>query len=414
MPILMVDFNAYFASVEQQLQPHLRGKPVAVVPVDAETTCCIAVSYEARAWGIKTGTLVAEARRVCPHLHIVVARPECYVRMHHRIVDVVERCIHIEEVASIDEMWGEVYVKNEKEGRALAQLIKQRLREAVGSYIRCSIGVGPNVFLAKVGTDLQKPDGFVYLQREDVPKRLLHLGLRDFCGIGRRMEERLARAGIKTVADLYATNKETLRRVWGGVEGARFYAMLRGDDVRRTHRGARSLGHSHVLPPESRNLDGAYAVGHILLQKAAMRLRHKKWVCGKLSVWVRWQDRNTWAQEIGVGYTANTMRLLEAYDTLWNKLRLWLTMHEHGNGTPKFLSIGVLFSDLRVAHEVTSELFEQDRRQERLCRAVDALNSQYRRSKILWGGAMKTRNAAPMRIAFSRVPDIDLEGNWEN
>ncbi len=411
----MLDFNAYFASVEQQMQPRLRGKPVVVVPVDADSTCCIAVSYEARAWGIKTGTLVADARRVCPNLNIVVARPELYVRVHERIVEVVERCIHIEEVASIDEMWGEVYVKSEEEGRELAEKIKRCLREDVGECLQCSIGIGPNVFLAKVGTDLEKPNGFVYLRREDVPERLLHLRLRDLCGIGKRMEERLSRAGIKTVAALYGASRDSLRRVWGGVEGERFYAMLRGECVQRSHEATRSLGHSHVLPPETRNFYGAYAVGHRLLQKAAMRLRHKGLVCGKLGVEVRWQDRSRWTEEMGVGYTCDTMRLLKAYDQMWEALHAWLNslICDDAERCPRFLSVGVHFSDLQKVSEVSHELFDEDRRRERLCVAVDALNQRYGKGKVLWGGAITARDAAPMRIAFSRVPDVDLEGDWD-
>jgi DNA polymerase-4 len=414
MPILMVDFNAYFASVEQQMQPRLRGKPVVVVPVDADSTCCIAVSYEARAWGIKTGTLVADAKRVCPKLNIVVARPELYVRVHERIIDAVEKCIHIEEVASIDEMWGEVYVKSEGEGQDLAEKIKKRVREDVGEYLRCSIGIGPNVFLAKVATDLEKPDGFAYLTREDVPKRLLHLELRDLCGIGKRMEERLRRSGIQRIAELYASSREFLRAVWGGVEGERFYEMLRGGQLDRKQVFTRSLGHSHVLPPEARNLNGAYAVGHRLLQKAAMRLRHKKLVCGKLGIEVRLSNRKKWVEEVEVSYTCDTKRLLEAYEKAWGSLQF--CVYSLGALDNKicssFLAVGVYFSDLRKVEEMPYDLFESDQRRERLCMILDSINQRYGRGKILWGGAILSRDAAPMRIAFSRVPNMDLEGDW--
>jgi len=101
---LFLDMNSYFASVEQQLRPELRGKPVAVVPMLAETTCCIAVSYEARRYGIKTGTRVQDARLLCPRLELVEARPKEYIRIHHQILRAVDTVLPVEAVLSIDEM----------------------------------------------------------------------------------------------------------------------------------------------------------------------------------------------------------------------------------------------------------------------------------------------------------------------
>src|SRR5258708_35644206 len=92
---LFLDLNAYFASVEQQVTPALRGKPVVVVPVMADSTCCIAASYEAKAYGIKTGTRVGDAKKLCPGLRLVEARHELYVLYHHRIVDTVASCVPV-------------------------------------------------------------------------------------------------------------------------------------------------------------------------------------------------------------------------------------------------------------------------------------------------------------------------------
>src|SRR5205807_1279315 len=101
---LFIDMNSYFASVEQQLDPSLRGLPVAVAPVDAETTSCIAASYEAKKFGVRTGTRIGEARRMCPGLRVVPARPKVYVRMHHQIIKAVESVLPVASVLSIDEM----------------------------------------------------------------------------------------------------------------------------------------------------------------------------------------------------------------------------------------------------------------------------------------------------------------------
>lgn len=102
---LFIDCDSFFASVEQHLDPSLRGKPVGVAPVMAETSCCIAASYEAKKLGIKTGTSVRDARILCPGIRIVESKPSEYVKIHHRVIEAVESCIHVEAVLSIDEMW---------------------------------------------------------------------------------------------------------------------------------------------------------------------------------------------------------------------------------------------------------------------------------------------------------------------
>ena len=101
---LLVDFNSYFASVEQQVEPRLRGRPVGVVPMMADTTVCIAASIEAKTFGVKTGTKVGEAKRLCPGIELVLARHEVYIDFHHRAVAAVDTVVPVRQVLSIDEM----------------------------------------------------------------------------------------------------------------------------------------------------------------------------------------------------------------------------------------------------------------------------------------------------------------------
>jgi DNA polymerase-4 len=115
-----VDFNSYFASVEQQERPQLRGKPIGVLPVMAETTCCIAASYEAKEFGVKTGTPVREARKLCPNIIFVEARPYLYVEYHHRLIEIVESCTPVEKTLSIDEMVCRLTGSQQQKDKALA------------------------------------------------------------------------------------------------------------------------------------------------------------------------------------------------------------------------------------------------------------------------------------------------------
>ena len=133
---LYVDFNSYFASVEQQLRPELRGKPIAVVPVETDSTCAIAASYEAKAFGVKTGTMIHEAKRLCPGLVCVLARHECYVEFHHRLIEEIERHIPVTAVCSIDEVACRL-MDNEislERSTAIAQSIKSGIANNIGPY----------------------------------------------------------------------------------------------------------------------------------------------------------------------------------------------------------------------------------------------------------------------------------------
>ena len=209
---LYVDFNSYFASVEQQLRPELRGKPIGVLAVMAETTCCIAASYEAKAFGIKTGTGVRDARKLCRDMIFVEARPPLYVQYHHKLIEIVESCTHVEKVLSIDEMVCKLTGSQQVKENALklAAKIKREINKQF-EHIHCSIGIAPNTFLAKTASNMQKPNGCVVIEDSDIPNKLLTLNLRALNGIGSQMHTRLTRYGIDTVEKLYAANKQRIK-----------------------------------------------------------------------------------------------------------------------------------------------------------------------------------------------------------
>ena len=165
---LYVDLNSYFASVEQQLRPELRGKPIGVLPVLAETTCCIAASIDAKRFGIKTGTPVWQARKLHKNIIFVQARPATYVEIHHRIVAAVESCTPVTAVLSIDEMTCDLMGSEQQEKKAIAlgKRIKQAIYTQVGEVLHSSIGIGPNRFLAKTASNMQKPDGLTVIRPE--------------------------------------------------------------------------------------------------------------------------------------------------------------------------------------------------------------------------------------------------------
>jgi DNA polymerase-4 len=405
MPLraLIVDFNSFFASVEQQMRPELRGRPVAVAPVKAETTSAIAASYEAKAFGVKTGTRIAEARRMCPGLIVVQARPPLYVEKHEELVEIIDSCMHVEKTWSIDEMECDLTgVWREREKAVeLAHKIKRTIAEQAGDYLRCSIGIAPNHLLAKLASDLQKPDGLVVIEEHELPQRLYGLKLQDFSGISHAMEARLRAHGIATVEQMCAATKEELRAAWESVTGEWMWRALRGENVRWLHGENRTMGHSHVLSPAQRNDADARAVLHRLLQKAAMRLRNIQHFATGLAVSVKYVNRPRWRESMSFQESQDTLQLLHTLNQLWER------RPTHG-GAP--LLVGVSLFGLTPEQSVTRSLFADEKRQ-KLNSALDALNAGLGKNTVYFAGAHTALDAAPMRIAFNRIPDLDTEND---
>ena len=405
---LFVDFNSYFASVEQQLNPALRGRPVGVVPVLADTSCCIAASYEAKALGISTGTGVAEARRLCPDIAIVLADHAKYVEVHHHAVSVVDSLAPVRQVLSIDEMECELTGRwqNRERAIALAERIKAALLSQVGECMRTSVGIAPNTLLAKLASNMQKPDGLTVIEAHDIPQRLLGLKPSAINGIGPRMVQRLERCGIHTMAQLYAAPREVLRTAWGGVAGAEMYDKLRGQWYGPRETVARSLGHSHVLPPDMRHPAGALAVLNRLTQKAAMRLRKQGVYASSMSVHVRYRSaggsRGSDERAAQVGETQDTAFLLHTLEQLW---------HSGLHLLRQPMSVGVQLHGLVEAAQHTGDLFDSvpTESSRKLLAAIDTLNSKHGKNTVYFASAQAGLDHAPMRIAFNRIPDLESE-----
>ena len=402
---LFVDLNSYFASVEQVENDDLRGRPVGVCPVLADSGCCIAASIEAKRFGVRTGTLVRDARERCPEIVLVEARPALYVRYHHAIVAAIERCLPVASIGSIDEMACDLVGSERQRDRAveLAKAIKTEIAGVGRGGLRCSVGIAPNRFLAKTGTDMQKPDGLVVLESSDLPQALFGLELSDFCGIGPAMLRRVNDHGIHTVEQLCAASPLLLRKAWGGVEGERFHARLHGAWHVDAEHERGSVGHSHVLPPRLRNRDGAEATLKKLLQKAAMRLRSYGLVAGALAVKIRYVGAPSWKQWRRLDATDDTRRLLHALVELLATRR---------DPRPP-LSVSVTLVELLDRSQSTASLFDETPRQHALNGLIDRINQRFGNNRIYYGGSQDALDAAPMRIPFNRIPDLESEADAE-
>jgi DNA polymerase-4 len=394
---LYIDMNSYFASVEQHLNPKLRGKPIAVVPMISDSTSVIAASYEAKKYGIKTGTRVSDAKKMCPGLILASSDHREYVKYHNLIVEAIESCHPITAVTSIDEIACALggRDRNLENAMLLAKEIKTKIFKQVGESFTCSIGLAPNRFLAKVATDMQKPNGLVVIELKDIPTKLLPLKLRDLIGIGERMEVRLNSYGVHSIERLYKLSMNELRTIWGGVGGERFYKWIRGEDLEISCRENQSIGHEHVLPPKFRNSEGVYNVGQRLLNKAAARLRKINSWTKHMSIYVRYTDRTYWEGDAKFLECQDSFTLQEIFNQIWK---------DYKNRTP--LKIAITLNNLVLETERTFSFFENPKRIE-LSRVMDGLNQRYGKNTIYLGSVAEVLGSAPTRIAFSSIPEFE-------
>ncbi|MBF6560746.1 MAG: impB/mucB/samB family protein [Candidatus Binataceae bacterium] len=408
---LYVDFNSYFASVEQQMRPALRGQPVAVVPVETDSTCAIAASYEAKAFGVKTGTPIYDARRLCPGLICVLAQHERYVEFHHRLIEEIERHIPVTAVCSIDEvacrlMDNEISVERSTE---IAQSIKSGIAKTIGPYMRCSIGIAPNRYLAKVGTELQKPDGLVVLRAEDLPQRLFILKLRDLPGVGANIERRIRTAGITDLPSLFALNPHKMRKVWGSVWGEKLWYLLRGMELPEEVTVRRSVGHSHVLAPELREPAQAKDVARRLTLKAASRLRRMEYYASAMSFSARLENDLRVHAEDRCYRAQDNKTFLDLLNGLWTQAL------KQSPGV-RIRKVSVTLSDLVAATNLQADLFANRPdadlaargKSENLSRAMDKINHRFGRDSVLIGMTPSQGHAfSGSKIAFTRIPDVE-------
>jgi DNA polymerase-4 len=423
---LHIDLNSFFASVEQQLHPEFRGKPVGVCGTMADTGALIAASYEAKALGVKTLTKVAEARRLIPDIILVDGSHSKYAEFSHNIAKAVERVCPVAHTPSIDEMVCQLIgrERNPPAARRISLDIKQAIKDDVGETLRCSIGMAPNRYLAKIASDMQKPDGLIGLLPSQLPRAIAHLELRDLPGVGAKTEIRLNAKGITTMPQLLALDRNGMHKLWDSVWGDRLYHWLRGEDTGDD--GApipsevqKSLGHSHVLAPEHRSPQGSWAVAHKLLHKAAMRLRMEHFHTASLAVTVKYSlnreqaaeksreakvkkhtsgiTQTGWGMEARFRPCQDTLTLLEALQGCWKQ-------QPTGPEYQKPFFVGVTLRNLIPDDEVQVALFEEPGNRNQLSATMDKLNLKYGHTTLHFAGMLPARDSAPTRIAFTQIP----------
>ena len=383
--ILHVDMNCFFAAVEQQADPALRGKPIAVVGANSRTVI-VTCSYEARAFGVRTGMTIPEGRKLCPHLILVHARNDRYADTCARLVRLYHDYTPDVEVASVDESYLEVTgtlrwwasrrgTRAPAEGRgpepavALAREIKARVRAETG--LSCSIGIAPNKLLAKLASDLQKPDGLVVIRPEEIAARMENLPVEELCGIGTRTQEALAAMDIRTCGDLGRHPVEALVERFG-IVGRRLSLMGRGIDGSPVAPldaapDAKSVGHSMTLPRDITAREDFEKQLLLLADMVGRRMRAGGYAGRTVALTLRYRDFTTFSRRHTLSHpTACAFEIFRAALAALDTIRLRQPVRLVG------ISVGRLVRGVEQAW-----LFGNLQRRDRVEQAMDKVNDRF-------------------------------------
>jgi DNA polymerase-4 len=380
--IIHLDMDAFFASVEERDDPALKGKPIGVIGSNTRTVL-VTASYEARRYGVRTGMNVPEARAVCPQIKLVRANHEKYTAICGQIVRMLDDFSPIVEIFSIDEFFIDasglagIFGKPEE----LARRIKDRVRRDTG--LTASLGIGPNKLIAKLASNMCKPDGIRYIRKEAVKETLRDLPVGELCGIGKSTGEALTRMNIRSCGELGAADVTLLRDRFG-VVGERLYRMGRGEDNspvvsfdKKTRE--KSMGHSVTLPSDIE--DKGELLKHLLRlsDMVGVRLRREGVAGNTVSVTIRYKSFKTFSKQKTVEIpTNNTKTIFDVAKYILNGLNL---------KEPVRL-IGVSVSGLKESFPVLS-LFKEDAKGSELDKARDTINNIFGSDTIQYASVVE-------------------------
>jgi DNA polymerase IV len=402
-----IDFNSYFATVEQQANPRLRGKPIGVTGGDRlKRTVLGAASIEAKRYGVKTGMQIWEARRLCPEIILVKGDSDKYLETTKRFLNILGSYSPYLEVFSIDEVFlcldyfdlsTSVNLINQQnspsrsESVKVAIDIKRRIKVEIGEWITCSIGISYNKLMAKLAGSLYKPDGLVMIENEQAAKFILdRVELDDICGIGDRIKKRLNNMGVFNFKQLRKVPLTALLASFKSY-GQILYNMARGIDHTPVipfykRQEVKSIGHRHTIDHDTNNSAEIKQILLKLTELVARRLRAKKLVGKTVHCWYRSSLERTGANVIHLEgglswhplFQGNSIQITISYindglDIFKASWKIFQKIWDMG----RIRMIGVSISNLKPQNPQNLSFLPESKRQETIIKTLDKINDKY-------------------------------------
>lgn len=409
---IYVDMNSFFASCEQQEHEELRGKPIGVITHPSHYACVIAPSVEAKRYGIKTGMRLPDCKILCPQLIPVVARPFIYRQYHLKIMNVLLSYCKETTAKSIDEAVMDMssYKYIYPDLTALAKTIKQDLAKTCGAFVKCSIGIAANTFLAKLGTELQKPNGLIEITPHNIDDYLAQMKLTDLPGIAKANERRLLKIGICNPLQMRHSSEPLLRKAFGGVVGNYWYRRLHFLEVDAYSNPYRAMSTARMVSSKQReNPQALQSLFISLCTRLEQRMVKQESFCKTLHFYIRYTNQPTWETKLRLNdYTQDAV---EIRNYLMKEMNAFEQLHHFNLFNGKVQHMGITISDF--LHDIRRQysLFDNKINKDIARAVMYNIKDRYRRDIVRRASEIISPHEMRDAIGFGSVKDF---GNQEN
>jgi DNA polymerase-4 len=406
--ILHIDFDSFFASVAQQVNPLFRNRPIGVTATNGRN-CIIAASREAKALGIKSPSRTYDALRICPSIVFVPADFNLYWEVSKKFIDICKDYTPYVEIFSLDEVFMDITQSAYLFGGAMGVIekIRARLIEEVGEYITVSVGISNNKLLSKLASGLKKPCGLVEIKATDVSEVYKTTKLTDICGIGGRIESRLNQMGIYTLTQLSTAPKSALIAEFGNVEGNFLYNVGQGEDDRGVvpyteAPEVKSAGRNYCLPENEYDMRKVYQNIYELCEEVSLKLRRLNKKARGVGFYLR--------GDVSIGGHHTTDQYMNTGAELF---RIFTRMFDF-NEQEYVRQISVWTYHLEDEDKVPSLLFPKYQRMQKLTRVMDQINERFgdhtiRNGFLLYADKLTTVPNGYMADRFMRTDFAEQE-----
>ena len=398
--ILHIDLNSCFATIEQQANPKLRGKPIAVAAYTTSSGCIVAPSVEAKRLGIKVGMRVKDGKMLCRDLIVLPPDPNKYRNVHIELKRILSDYTDNLTPKSIDEFVLDLEGSPSfhKGMVAIGDEIKKRIKNEVGEWLTVSIGIAPNRFLAKQAAGLHKPDGLDVIDKNNYLEIYSKLKLMDLHYIKSRNNIRLNNMGIFTVMDFYNAEIPILKAVFESIIGFYWYLRLKGWEIDDVVFGRHSYGNSFALPKPLVTAEELSPILRKLVEKTGSRLRKAGYKTRGVHLAIVYRDFSYWHKGISLQDF-----IFDSRDIYRIAFRL-LMMAPYRKPVRELAES--VFHLEKAEHSQLSFL-EDITKKENLVKAVDKINERYGNFVITPASMMGTKDVVIDRVAFGGIKELE-------
>lgn len=398
--IMHLDLNSCFATIEQQANPHLRGKPLAVAAYTTPSGCILAPSVEAKRYGVKTGMRVKDGKMLCPALIVKEADPWKYRDVHLKLRNLLTDYTDQITPKSIDEFVLDLegYPAFYRGLLKAAGEIKERIKREVGDWLTVSVGLSTNRFLAKTAAGLNKPDGLDEINALNFEAVYRSLTLPDLTGIAAKNSARLNSAGVHTVWQMFQAPLSQLKSAFQSIVGYYWYVRLRGYEIDDVDYGRRSYGNSYALPQPFSTLEELSPLMTKLVEKMSGRLRKAGYRARGVHLGLLYRDNGYWHRG------EKTHRSLYESREIYREM---VRLFNHCPYRKPVANLAVSVFNLESAKETQLDLFGEVFKGEKIAGAVDQINERWGEFVITPARMLSAKTAVPDRIAFGGIKELE-------